>query len=1349
MRKSRFVSRSLIATAGPPALAIGFATAGLFASCSQPPPDSPTGAGRLSPSSENLDKAAAPAASTAPTVSAAPAVLDRFVAHSKAAFGAPSLSFLGGELDLPRGATATDAAWQTLRQIGKGQRLDINTLASARLAAVHDAGTGPVIARFEQRVDDIEIFLGGVSIALDRANRPLSATGSLAAMVRPVSRDFGADARLAVVTAYREMTGGQIAVDSLPAANGATDAGGYQFLTVPETVVNNDVPMAAGTARAKKVWFAQPGGLLPAYYVELDVGQRDRTDSALNSFVISTEGKILYRHDMVQSDSYTYRVWADTNGKFTPWDNPQGTDYTPHPTGLRDGKSPTIKPSNLVMLANSPFSKNDPWLPAAATEAKGNNVWAYANLKAPDGYSAGDQAVYPTAPGVFDRTYDLANPPQGTPDDIQAVTTNLFFTINWMHDSFYDAGYDEKSGNAQQDNFGRGGMGGDPVKAESQDYSGRNNANASTPADGSSPRIQMYLWDASKKNLKVTDPAADAGDYVATAATFGPATFNFTGNLLIVDDGVGTTDDGCETPFMNAAALAGKIAVISRGTCNFTVKVANAQANNAKGVLIVNNAAGLPPDPLGGTPPSPITIPTLGISKEDGDKLRTTLMGGTSVTVILTAAKLPDRDGTLDVTISSHEWGHTLSNRLVGNGNGLGSHQAGGMGEGWSDFVALVTISRPEDAMVAANAKWNGVYPLGAHVLAGNFAFYDGIRRYPYSADMTKNPLTFKHIARGTALPTTPVPAFGADGSNNDEVHNTGEVWTSMLWECYTALLRDGRYTFDQAQTQMRKYLVTAFKMTPLNPTFLEARDAVLAAAYATEPKDFALFWAGFAKRGAGIGAIGPDRGSADNNTVKESFAVGNDLVYLSATVDDKVKSCDNDGVLDNGETGNVTVKIRNVGAGSLTATTVTVKSDNPAILFPDGPTVTFQKIDPYQAGTATVKIAMRKAMPIAPYNLTLEFSDPSLAMPRTISATLAMVGNYDDAAMTSAKDDANAPTTVWSMAGDAKLSPAAPWSHNFEGSNGFWHIDDTDLPSDQYLVTPPLHVAMDQNFSFTFKHRYSFEAQSIFGITQYADGGVLEISTDMGMTWTDIGAQITMGGYNATLYNGNQSLPNRKAFGGDSANYPADYLTTTVDLATAYKGMTVMVRFRMATDEGTGAPGWDVDDIAFTGITDKPFSSRVANRMMCQNHAPVANAGQDQTVMPGDTVNLHGSGTDADQDPLTFRWTQTAGAMVMLDNPTITGPKFTAPATTDPIVLTFSLVANDGTVDSAPSTVNITVQPAPVVSPDGGNGGGGSGCSCQVGQAGGHGPGAPGLGLFAGLGLLGLLGVRSRRRRA
>src|SRR5262249_32136716 len=158
------------------------------------------------------------------------------------------------------------------------------------------------------------------------------------------------------------------------------------------------------------------------------------------------------------------------------------------------------------------------------------------------------------------------------------------------------------------------------------------------------------------------------------------------------------TSDGCETPFTNAAALSGKIAFIDRGTCAFTTKVKNAQVNGAIGAIIANNA-GTGIFDMSGTDAT-ITIPSLFVSQADGNAIRTQLGAGVNANLFRAAAV--DRDGTIDNTIVAHEWGHSISNRLIGNANGLNNNQGGGMGEGWSDFHAMLMVVRAEDALVPA-----------------------------------------------------------------------------------------------------------------------------------------------------------------------------------------------------------------------------------------------------------------------------------------------------------------------------------------------------------------------------------------------------------------------------------------------------------------------------------------------------------------------------------------------------------------------------------------------------------------------------------------------------------------------
>src|SRR5437899_9845725 len=92
---------------------------------------------------------------------------------------------------------------------------------------------------------------------------------------------------------------------------------------------------------------------------------------------------------------------------------------------------------------------------------------------------------------VFDFNLDLNNDPS---QYTGASVVNLFYWCNWMHDKLYELGFTEAAGNFQSNNFSRGGLGNDAVQADAQDGSGINNANFSTPPDGSPGRMQMFLW---------------------------------------------------------------------------------------------------------------------------------------------------------------------------------------------------------------------------------------------------------------------------------------------------------------------------------------------------------------------------------------------------------------------------------------------------------------------------------------------------------------------------------------------------------------------------------------------------------------------------------------------------------------------------------------------------------------------------------------------------------------------------------------------------------------------------------------------------------------------------------------
>src|SRR5262249_6302302 len=130
------------------------------------------------------------------------------------------------------------------------------------------------------------------------------------------------------------------------------------------------------------------------------------------------------------------------------------------------------------------------WIPDGGNETLGNNVDAHTdrnNDNLPD---------LPRPQGspsrVFDFPMDLTT--QDPTNYSAAAVVQLFYLCNWMHDKLYQLGFTEAAANFQSNTFGRGALGNDPVQADAQDGGGFNNANMSTPSDGSSPRMQMYIF---------------------------------------------------------------------------------------------------------------------------------------------------------------------------------------------------------------------------------------------------------------------------------------------------------------------------------------------------------------------------------------------------------------------------------------------------------------------------------------------------------------------------------------------------------------------------------------------------------------------------------------------------------------------------------------------------------------------------------------------------------------------------------------------------------------------------------------------------------------------------------------
>jgi extracellular elastinolytic metalloproteinase len=214
----------------------------------------------------------------------------------------------------------------------------------------------------------------------------------------------------------------------------------------------------------------------------------------------------------------------------------------------------------------------------------------------------------------------------------------------------------------------------------------------------------------------------------------------------------------------------------------------------------------------------------------------------------------PRRDGDLDSGIITHEYTHGISNRLVGgpsNVSCLANAQQGG--EGWSDWYGLWFTTKVGD--VGATGRGIGTYALGQPTTG------PGIRTQRYSTDPAINTHTYASVA-GKAIP-----------------HGVGEVWAQGLWEVYWALIGAHGFdpdlrnaTGDAGNQRAMLYVTEGLKNTICSPTFVNARDGIIAAATANHGgEDVCLIWNAFAAFGLGTNAIS---GGPSSTTPTNGFLV-------------------------------------------------------------------------------------------------------------------------------------------------------------------------------------------------------------------------------------------------------------------------------------------------------------------------------------------------------------------------------------------------------------------------------------------------------------------------------------------
>jgi hypothetical protein len=729
----------------------------------------------------------------------------------------------------PGKGNSVDAVLQFMQENSGNLGIEVTDLADVVVTDQYvSRHNGVTHMYFRQRINGIEVFGANAGVHIDKQGRIISVNSS---MIRGLNA--------AVNTKSNALS----AEDAIAASARFLDLAIKEPVKVQESLggpsselVFSEGAISLEPIRAKLVY--QPiseSSVRLAWQVEI---YELNGQHWWNIRVDALSGEVLALADLVDSDEF-----KPSNGSpdaknerkqrgfvsATAADDAYNVFAIPKESPSDGPRTLEVNPADALA---SPFGWHDTdGSPGSEfTVTRGNNAHAYTDLNADN---VADPGSDPDGGSglVFDFPLDLT---QGPSTYRPAAVANLFYWNNIIHDVFYQYGFDEPAGNFQVNNYGKGGLGNDDVRAEAQDGFSLNNANFGTPVDGLRPRMQMFVWVPTGGYLVTVNGGPIAGDYVATGASFGAQLSEIgpvTGDVSLVNDGVGATSDGCE-PFVGFPA--GNVALLDRGACTFVVKVQRAQAAGASAVIVANNAAG-PPVGMGGSDPT-ATIAALMISQADGVSFKANLP--LNATLRFAGELVPSRDSDLDNGVIVHEYGHGISNRLTGGPSTVACLQnAEQMGEGWSDWLALTLTADPADTKSTARG-------IGTYVI---FEPPDGvgIRPTQYSTDVSVNPTTYGDIG-GLVIP-----------------HGVGYAWSTMLWEMYWNLIDVHGFNsnvYDSWSTGGNnlaiQLVIDGMKLQACSPGFVDGRDAILIADQnLTGGENQCQIWRSFAKRGLGFSA--------------------------------------------------------------------------------------------------------------------------------------------------------------------------------------------------------------------------------------------------------------------------------------------------------------------------------------------------------------------------------------------------------------------------------------------------------------------------------------------------------------
>ncbi|KAJ1943517.1 hypothetical protein EC988_006216, partial [Linderina pennispora] len=368
---------------------------------------------------------------------------------------------------------ASSDALQAKINIGTTYLVQNHNVTAADIAitnAYTDTRSGITHLYVRQVVGGVPVSNGLANVNIDKKNRIISSSSSFAPadVVSKVKRDN---------------SGSLVA----RASETATLKNAFKALTEYVKTPLKDADLS-------KVSVASVASLLPndgAKYEITNVPKQAAVDgksTATKAYIQTAEGKLVPVWEItLQQDSHWWSAHVNQDSNkveaINDWVR-RAESYNVYP---RTVNTPAEGVRQIV--TNPAHATASPYGWASGSTTTGNNVWAQNN---PTGGSTWQNNHRPSAVnGVFDYPMNVNQDPSTYVD---AAITQLFYSINVMHDLSYLYGFTEAAGNFQGVNYSGQGAGNDYVVGFAQDGSGTNNAYFATPPDGQNGVMRMFVW---------------------------------------------------------------------------------------------------------------------------------------------------------------------------------------------------------------------------------------------------------------------------------------------------------------------------------------------------------------------------------------------------------------------------------------------------------------------------------------------------------------------------------------------------------------------------------------------------------------------------------------------------------------------------------------------------------------------------------------------------------------------------------------------------------------------------------------------------------------------------------------